>query len=81
MPRRLDRQILGFSMDEIYEWLMGTPPIGGAVEELFERGDRDADVFLSLSPNRSEEQARQNIEWYRANVVPSEDGSPGEGDS
>ena len=37
--RELDRQILGFTSDEIYEWLMGTRPMGAAIEEEIRKSD------------------------------------------
>jgi predicted ATPase len=37
--RVLDRQVFGFSMDEIYKWLMRTPPHSSVLEEKVARGD------------------------------------------
>jgi len=37
--RLLDRQVFGFSMDEIYKWLMRTPPHSSVLEEKIASGD------------------------------------------
>jgi predicted ATPase len=37
--RTLDRQVFGFSMDEIYKWLMRTPPHSTVLEEKVASGD------------------------------------------
>ncbi len=73
----LDRQILGFSVDEIYEWLMKTPPTSAALEErlaeserVIARGsekeldseDRDLDLLLEMSPDADPEEARRRLE-------------------
>ncbi len=44
--RRLDRQILGFSTDQVYRWLMGTEPYSAAIEDKLERGDADVALLL-----------------------------------
>jgi predicted ATP-binding protein involved in virulence len=44
--RFLDRQILGFSTDEIYTWLMGTPATGAAVEKMLSAGDKGTGAAL-----------------------------------
>jgi ABC-type branched-subunit amino acid transport system ATPase component len=38
--RRLDRQILNFSSDEIYEWLMRTRPTSAAMEQILQQADQ-----------------------------------------
>ena len=64
--RVIDRQILGFTMDEVYEWLMGTEPQSAALDDL-EGDPRDADArlarILAQSPDVSEEKAKDNEEW------------------
>lgn len=45
--RTLDRQVFAFSMDEIYKWLMRTPPHSSVLEEKVARGD-DLDVAKYL---------------------------------
>lgn len=37
--RSLDRQVFGFTTDEIYRWLMRTPPHSSVLEEKVARGD------------------------------------------
>jgi hypothetical protein len=52
--RTLDRQVFGFSMDEIYKWLMRTPPHSSVLEEKVASGD-DPDLasYLYQSPSLS----------------------------
>ena len=53
-PKRkdLDRQILGFSSDEVYEYLMETDPHRAALQEKFARGEDNAQLahILAQSP-------------------------------
>ncbi|MGB0722015.1 MAG: AAA family ATPase [Gammaproteobacteria bacterium] len=67
--RRSDRQVLGFSADEIYEWLLDTPPSSEAMEAQLEAGlrsrspgkrERTAEL-LALNPRRDPEQARASM--------------------
>lgn len=64
--RLLDRQILGFTMDEVYEWLMGTEPQSAVLDEI-EGEPRDTEArlarILAQSPTVSEEKARENEVW------------------
>lgn len=63
--RMLDRQILGFSSDEVYEYLMGIPPRSSALDEPLE-GDRAGArrvEILAQSPEVNEEQAKDNEAW------------------
>jgi predicted ATPase len=62
--RVLDREIKGFTSDEIYEWLMDTRPTGVAIEE--ELRDPVADArrlaeLVRMSPSVSEEEARSRV--------------------
>jgi len=66
--RQLDRQILGFSSDQIYEWLMGTEPTGEAIEDVLgkneargEPTDDEVAELLETSPTVSEPEARQRM--------------------
>jgi hypothetical protein len=61
--RSLDRQVFGFSMDEIYKWLMRTPPHSTVLEEKAERGD-DPNLasYLYQSPAISSDHAGVNAE-------------------
>ncbi len=65
--RHVDRPILGFSVDQIMQWLMGVSPVGGEVDRQIRR---DANVpldegklaeILEVSPDVSLEQAKANI--------------------
>lgn len=60
----LDRQILGFSTDEVYEYLMEIPPRSAALESEIEGtgGARLAEI-LAQSPKVNEEQAKQDRAW------------------
>jgi hypothetical protein len=62
--RHIDRQILAFTTDEIYEWLMGTRPTGAAIEEEQDRG-RLAEL-MRTSPEVGTETARRQVEEFRA---------------
>ena len=70
--RELDRQILGFTTDEIYEWLMGTRPMGAAIEEEIQKSDEgvgwDKEELASLmriSPATNEEAARKQVSEFK----------------
>ncbi len=66
--RPLDRQILGFSSDQIYQWLMGTSPTGEAIEEMLEKNEADGEPtddkiaeLLDISPRVGESEARERL--------------------
>lgn len=61
--RALDRQVLGFTMDDIYAWLMDTPPGSGVMEEILRQNSSDPDVavYLYQSKDVSENRAREII--------------------
>lgn len=63
--RALDRQILGFSADEVYQWLMGTQPRGGQIEAVAEREPARAAELLAQSEEIDEEQARAKLHRRR----------------
>ena len=57
--RELDRQIFGFSTDEVYEWLMDTPSQSAVIEEkLKQRDDPDLAIYLYESVSKNEDEAR-----------------------
>ena len=57
--RELDRQVFGFSTDEVYEWLMDTPAQSAVIEEkLKKRDDPDLAIYLYESVTTNEEEAR-----------------------
>lgn len=60
--RELDRQIFGFSADQIYQWLMETPPHSVVIEEMVEKGDDpDLPLYLLQSGELDEEKARDEM--------------------
>jgi len=69
--RPLDRQILGFSTDQIYEWLMGTRPTGVAIENVIHEADEgkaDPDRVAALmrtSPETSEATALKQVSEFK----------------
>ena len=70
--RELDRQILGFTSDQIYEWLMGTRPMGAAIEEELRKSDegvgKDPEEMARLmrvSPDTDEEAARKQVAEFQ----------------
>jgi len=70
--RELDRQILGFTSDEIYDWLMGTRPMGAAIEEEFRRSDEglgkdQAEIarLMRVSPTTNEEAAGKQVAEFK----------------
>lgn len=64
--RELDRQIFAFSTDQVYEFLMGTPPQSTVIEEKLERGDDPGlALYLYQSQERSEAEARAELEERR----------------
>jgi hypothetical protein len=66
--RQLDRQILGFSVEEIYRWLMHTSPTSGALEEELskvaegEKPPENVALLMELSPDVDEDEARARLE-------------------
>jgi hypothetical protein len=70
--RELDRQILGFTSDQIYEWLMGTRPMGAAMAEELRKSDNgagrdDAEVarLMRVSPTTNEEDAGKQVAEFK----------------
>ncbi|HKH46178.1 MAG TPA: AAA family ATPase [Thermoanaerobaculia bacterium] len=64
--RELDRQIFGFSADEIYDWLMGTRPQGTVIEQkLRDRNDPDLALYFYQSTERNEDEAKADLEERR----------------
>jgi len=66
--RQLDRQILGFSVEEIYRWLMHTSPTSGALEDELskvaegEKPPESVALLMELSPEVDEDEARARLE-------------------
>jgi predicted ATPase len=69
--RFLDRQIMAFSTDQIYDWLMGTRPTGVAIENVIrdaDEGKADPDRVATLmrtSPETSEANARKQVSEFK----------------
>ena len=70
--RELDRQILGFTSDEIYQWLMGTRPMGAAIEEEIRRSDEglgkgreELARLMRVSPGTDEETAQKQVTEFK----------------
>lgn len=67
--RVLDREIVGFTLDEIVSWLMETPPRSAVLDEVAAAPiDRDARLalLLSQSPDIDAEDAARALEAARA---------------
>jgi hypothetical protein len=67
--RHLDRQIMGFSVDEIIEWLMGTDATSAVMEERLAEAERSRDAVtrdiaevLRQSRDANESEARQRLD-------------------
>lgn len=61
--RELDRQIFGFSTDQVYEFLMGTPAQSKVIEEKLSQGtDPDLPLYLYQSEDQNEDQAKARLE-------------------
>jgi hypothetical protein len=73
--RVLDRQILGFTTDQVYNWLMGTPATSAALEEALARpgapgapsAERLAQV-LDMSPEVDADEAARRAEQRQARL-------------
>jgi hypothetical protein len=65
--RHLDRQILGWTTDEVINWLMETPATSLVMEEKLREADRsganqtDLAVLLETSANVDEAEARRRV--------------------
>ena len=60
--RALDRQILGFSADQVFEWLLDAPPYSSVMEQRLETEAGAAVAkLLYQSTSRNEEQAEQAL--------------------
>ena len=60
--RPMDRQILTFTANEVYDWLLGASPVSEAGEkELAAPGDRGT-LLLYQTPNRDEKAAKRLVE-------------------
>jgi hypothetical protein len=62
----LDRQILGFSMDEVYPFLLEIPPRSAALDDRFRNGGHDADARLAMLLAQSPEVSEADAEEDRA---------------
>jgi len=61
--RKLDRQIFGFSMDDVYEWLMRTSPESSVVDDMLKDVDENVKEkvvsYLYQSKDADEEEAQR----------------------
>ncbi len=64
--RTLDRQLFGMSMDDIYRWLMDTPPDSPVIEAMLRDADPSAAVLLAQSPDTTEREAEERVTRRRA---------------
>ena len=69
--RPLDRQILGFSSDQIYQWLMGTSPTGEAIEQVLEKDEGDDEIaeLLDMSPKVTEADAKARVQKLKGTIA------------
>lgn len=70
--RKVDRQILNFTSDEIYDWLMGVRPTGVAMEEELQKADQgdgksseEIAKLMRISPQTSEETAEKQVAEFK----------------
>jgi hypothetical protein len=70
--RELDRQILNFTTDQIYEWLMGTRPMGAAIQDEIQKSDEgsgknpeDIARMMRVTPETGENAARQQVAEFK----------------
>jgi hypothetical protein len=70
--RELDRQILGFTSDQIYEWLMGTRPMGAEMGDKLLRSDEglgkdeeEVARLMRVSPDTDGETAQRQVAEFR----------------
>jgi hypothetical protein len=76
--RPLDRQILGFSVDQVYEWLMGTSPHSSVMDEKLKRGDDDIALLYYQAQGRDEDEAREALDARRKRFALLEANRPSE---
>lgn len=76
--RQLDRQILSFSTDEVYRWLMRTEPTSAAMEELWNAPEQNGlprlGALMAQSPELSEEDIELNEQWLKQRQADLEKG-------
>ena len=70
--RELDRQILGFTSDQIYDWLMGTRPMGAEIEEELRKSDEgvgrapeEMARLMRVSPDANGEAAQKQVSEFK----------------
>ena len=54
------------SMDDIYRWLMDTPPDSPVIEAMLRDADPSAAVLLAQSPDTTEREAEERVTRRRA---------------
>jgi len=70
--RELDRQILGFTSDQIYEWLMGTRPMGAEMGEELRKsdeglgeGEEEVARLMRVTPDTNGEAAKHQVTEFK----------------
>ena len=63
--RKLDRQLFGLTMDEIFEYLIGTKPHSPVITEILETDKSRAAELLYQGANKTEAEAREELERRR----------------
>jgi AAA domain, putative AbiEii toxin, Type IV TA system/AAA domain len=63
--RKLDRQLFGLTMDEIFEYLIGTEPHSPVITDILEKDKPRATELLYQGANKSEAEAREELAWRR----------------
>ena len=72
--RHLDRQILAFTADQVYEWLMGTPASSEAADDYLSEADRlrregeQLSDVLGVSPDLNSHEAQQRAAQIKARL-------------
>ncbi len=74
--QELDRQIMGFSTDEIYDWLMDTPASSAAMDRvLVDQAEMDSEQksavaeILNTSPEQNALEAEAEVEDFRQRIA------------
>ena len=72
--REIDRQIIGFSPDQVYEWLLGTPASSEALDRFMSEADKlresgkEISEVIGVSPDIDSEQARARMQRIKSRI-------------
>ena len=76
--RRLDRQVFGLSMNDVFEYLMDTRPTSSVIKDLIDRGlDEDVAKYVYQSADVDEEEAERRLELRRKVAAKLREGAEG----